>query len=62
MYLVYLFIGNILSFITVAGSVGIDLPKMIKLFANGLEFSSTKDAYELDYGLVEIPFGRVSFF
>lgn len=40
--------------------MGVDLSKMIQLFSRGLEFSSTRDAYELDYGLVEIPFGRVS--
>ena len=40
--------------------MGVDLPKMIQLFSRGLEFSSTRDAYELDYGLVEVPFGRVS--
>nr|CAG4646360.1 EOG090X089S [Macrothrix elegans] len=42
------------------GSMGVDLPKMIELFSKGLEFSSTKDAYELDYGLVEVPFGKLT--
>lgn len=36
------------------------MPKMIQLFSKGIEFASTRDAYELDYGLVEVPFGRVS--
>lgn len=40
--------------------MGVDLAKMIQLYSKGLEFSSTKDAYELDYGLVEVPFGRVN--
>lgn len=40
--------------------MGVDLPKMIERYSKGLEYSSTKDAYELDYGLVEVPFGRVS--
>nr|CAG4649443.1 EOG090X089S [Scapholeberis mucronata]SVE93694.1 EOG090X089S [Scapholeberis mucronata] len=42
------------------GSMGNDLPKMIEVFSKGLEFSSTKDAYELDYGMVEVPFGRLT--
>nr|SVE74259.1 EOG090X089S [Daphnia barbata] len=42
------------------GSMGVDIPKMIEVFSKGLEFSSTKDAYELDYGLVEVPFGRLT--
>nr|SVE75201.1 EOG090X089S [Daphnia dolichocephala] len=42
------------------GSMGVDMPKMIQIFSKGLEFASTKDAYELDYGLVETPFGRLT--
>nr|CAG4648010.1 EOG090X089S [Moina brachiata]SVE93083.1 EOG090X089S [Moina brachiata] len=42
-----------------SGSMGPDLAKMIGLFSKGLEFSSSKDQYELDYGLVEVPFGRL---
>ncbi|XP_057377167.1 large ribosomal subunit protein uL1m-like [Daphnia carinata] len=42
------------------GSVGVDMPKMIRLFSKGIEFASTKDAYELDYGLVQVPFGRLT--
>nr|CAG4647161.1 EOG090X089S [Megafenestra aurita]SVE92466.1 EOG090X089S [Megafenestra aurita] len=42
------------------GSMGVDLPKMIERYSKGLEYSSTKDAYELDYGLVEVPFGRLT--
>lgn len=49
-----------MNFFVTEGSMGNDLPKMIEIFSKGLEFSSTKDAYELDYGLVEVPFGRVS--
>nr|SVE73632.1 EOG090X089S [Daphnia atkinsoni] len=42
------------------GSVGVDLPKMIQIFSKGIEFASTRDAYELDYGVVEVPFGRLT--
>nr|SVE77077.1 EOG090X089S [Daphnia lumholtzi]SVE78935.1 EOG090X089S [Daphnia lumholtzi] len=42
------------------GSVGVDMPKMIQIFSRGIEFASTRDAYELDYGLVEVPFGRLT--
>lgn len=49
-----------LFLIRVKGSMGPDLAKMIGLFSKGLEFSSSKDQYELDYGLVEVPFGRVN--
>ncbi len=42
------------------GSIGINMTKMVEIFSKGLEFSSTKDDNELDYGLVEIPFGNVS--
>jgi hypothetical protein len=44
---------------TRAGSMGVDLVKMTERFCKGLEFSSSKDDYELDYGVVEVPFGRV---
>lgn len=40
--------------------MGINMSKMVELFSKGLEFSSTKDETELDYGFVEIPFGNVS--
>lgn len=40
--------------------MGADLKKMVELFSKGLEFSSSKDQYELDYGIVEVPFGRVN--
>lgn len=36
------------------------MPKMVQIFSKGIEFASTRDAYELDYGVVEVPFGRVS--
>ena len=36
------------------------MTKMVAMFSKGLEFASTRDAYELDYGLVETPFGNVS--
>ena len=39
--------------------MGVDLAKMTERFSKGLEFSSSKDDYELDYGVVEVPFGRV---
>ena len=42
------------------GSIGINMTKMVAMFSKGLEFASTRDAYELDYGLVETPFGNVS--
>lgn len=42
------------------GSIGINMTKMVEIFSKGLEFSSTKDDNELDYGLVDIPFGNVS--
>lgn len=51
---------DFLNLIYALGSVGVDMPKMIQLFSKGIEFASTRDAYELDYGLVEVPFGRVS--
>ena len=39
--------------------MGVDLVKMTERFCKGLEFSSSKDDYELDYGVVDVPFGRV---
>ena len=56
----FVMVGLIYEFlIRIVGSMGTDLPKMIELFSKGLEFSSSKDQYELDYGIVEVPFGRV---
>ena len=42
------------------GSLGDDLPSMIERFSKGVEYSSQKDPYELDYGVVEIAIGLVS--
>nr|SVE85571.1 EOG090X089S [Daphnia pulicaria] len=42
------------------GSIGINMTKMVEIFSKGLEFSSTKDDNELDYGLVDIPFGNLT--
>nr|CAG4643300.1 EOG090X089S [Ilyocryptus agilis] len=42
------------------GSMGTDLAKMIERFSLGIEFSVTKSAHELDYGVTQVPFGRLS--
>jgi hypothetical protein len=40
--------------------MGNEMKPMIERFANGIQYSSSKDAHEMDYGVVEVPFGRVS--
>lgn len=44
------------------GSMGIDMAQMVQRFSTGIEFSSKKDPHELDFGVVEIAFGKVSGF
>ena len=39
--------------------MGTNLAEMIERLSKGVEFSSTKDNYDLDYGSVSVPFGRV---
>ena len=40
--------------------MGTNLAEMIERLSKGVEFSTTKDNYDLDYGSVMVPFGRVS--
>lgn len=59
--LVVVFFFPILNnFCSCSGSVGVDLARMIERFSRGIEFTASRDAYELDYGVAQIPIGRVS--
>lgn len=42
------------------GTMGTNLAEMIERLSKGVEFSSTKDNYDLDYGSVSVPFGRLT--
>lgn len=42
--------------------MGTNLAQMIERFSRGIEFTVNRDPYELDYGVAQIPFGRVSLF
>jgi len=42
------------------GSMGIDMAQMVQRFSTGIEFSSKKDPHELDFGVVEIAFGKLT--
>ena len=39
--------------------MGTDMAEIIERLSKGIEFSTTKDNYELDYGSIDVPFGRV---
>nr|CAG4634870.1 EOG090X089S [Alona affinis] len=43
-----------------SGSLGVDLAKMIERLSKGIEFTATRDAYELDFGLAQMPIGRIN--
>jgi len=42
------------------GTMGTNLAEMIERLSKGVEFSTTKDNYDLDYGSVMVPFGRLT--
>nr|CAG4650257.1 EOG090X089S [Sida crystallina] len=42
------------------GSMGTEMSEMIERFSKGVEFASTKDSQELDFGLVEVPIGKLT--
>nr|CAG4637870.1 EOG090X089S [Chydorus sphaericus] len=43
-----------------SGSLGTNLAHMIERFSRGIEFTVNRDPYELDYGVAQIPFGRIN--
>ncbi|XP_054166743.1 50S ribosomal protein L1-like [Oppia nitens] len=42
------------------GNLGFDMKKLVNQFVNGIEYKCTKDEFELDYGWVRVPFGRLN--
>jgi len=40
--------------------MGTNMAEMIERLSKGVEFSTIKDNYDLDYGSITVPFGRVS--
>ena len=40
--------------------MGTDLAQMIERFSKGIEFTTTKDQFEQDFGMVQVPFGKVT--
>lgn len=43
------------------GTLGADLPDMIKKFANGISYSAAKDEHQQNFGLIKATIGHVSF-
>nr|CAG4642604.1 EOG090X089S [Evadne anonyx] len=42
------------------GTMGTNMAEMIERLSKGVEFSSVKDNYDLDYGSINVPFGRLT--
>ena len=42
------------------GNLGFDMKKLVTQFVNGIDYKCTKDDFELDYGWVRVPFGRLN--
>ena len=41
------------------GNLGFDMKKLVNQFVNGIDYKCVKDEFELDYGWVQLPFGRL---